>query len=79
MKKVSRVHRGTLLAILATLASGLWAAQAWGQYGGGSGTEEDPYQIWTAEQMNAIGANEGDWDRHLNLTRLRRELFSLSA
>ncbi|MEN6309270.1 MAG: GLUG motif-containing protein [Anaerohalosphaeraceae bacterium] len=30
-------------------------------YGGGNGTMEDPYQIWTAEQMNTIGANLADW------------------
>ena len=42
-----------------------FAAQA--QYGGGSGTAEDPYQIWTAEQMNAIGANPNDWSRHFKL------------
>ena len=37
------------------------------QYGDGSGTAEDPYLIYTAEQMNAIGANLGDWDRHFKL------------
>jgi len=37
-------------------------------YGGGSGTETDPYLIYTAEQMNAIGANSGDWDSHFVLT-----------
>ena len=26
-------------------------------YGGGSGTAEDPYQIWTAEQLIDIGLN----------------------
>jgi hypothetical protein len=30
-------------------------------YGGGSGTEEDPYQIWTAAQMNEIGLHQEDW------------------
>ena len=34
--------------------SGL-TAQA--QYGGGSGEPNDPYLIYTAEQMNTIGAN----------------------
>jgi hypothetical protein len=32
-------------------------------YGGGSGTLEDPYQIWTAEQMNTIGLNKEDWNK----------------
>jgi len=36
-------------------------------YGGGSGTAADPYQIWTAEQMNAIGAEPNDWDKHFKL------------
>lgn len=30
-------------------------------YGDGDGTEESPYQIWTAQQMNQIGLNEQDW------------------
>ena len=37
------------------------------QYGGGSGTENDPYLIRTAEQMNAIGASRGDWGKHFQL------------
>jgi hypothetical protein len=37
------------------------------RYGGGSGTVSDPYQIWTAEQMNQIGANIDDWDKHFIL------------
>ena len=41
------------------------AAQA--QYAGGSGTENDPYQIRTAEQMNAIGTAPGDWYKNFQL------------
>ena len=36
-------------------------------YGGGSGTEGDPYQIWTAEQLNTIGANPADWGMYFKL------------
>jgi hypothetical protein len=36
-------------------------------YGGGTGTADDPYQIWTPEQMNAIGAEPNDWDKHFRL------------
>ena len=39
------------------------AAQA--QYGGGSGTQDDPYLIRTAEQMNAIDLSEEDWDNDI--------------
>jgi len=42
-----------------------WPVQA--KYGGGSGTAEDPYLINTAGQMNAIGANWDDWDKHFKL------------
>jgi len=38
------------------------------QYAGGSGTPEDPYLITTPEQMNAIGADPNDWDKHFKLT-----------
>jgi hypothetical protein len=37
------------------------------QYGGGSGTAEDPYLIYTAEQMNEIGLNKGHWGKHFKL------------
>lgn len=37
------------------------------QYGGGEGTQNDPYLIRTAEQMNAIGAAQGDWRKHFQL------------
>jgi hypothetical protein len=37
------------------------------QYSGGSGTQSDPYLIRTAEQMNAIGAASGDWNKHFQL------------
>jgi hypothetical protein len=36
-------------------------------YGGGSGTAGDPYQIWTPEQMNTVGANPADWGKHFKL------------
>ncbi|UCF43039.1 MAG: hypothetical protein JSV99_10735 [Planctomycetota bacterium] len=36
-------------------------------YGGGTGEPNDPYLIYTAAQMNAIGANPSDWDRHFRL------------
>ena len=33
------------------------------KYGGGTGTPEDPYQIWDANDMQAIGADANDWDK----------------
>ena len=36
-------------------------------YGGGAGTLGDPYRIYTAKQMNAIGTRLLDWDNHFKL------------
>ncbi|MBN2312864.1 MAG: hypothetical protein JXM79_02975 [Sedimentisphaerales bacterium] len=37
------------------------------KYGGGTGDPNDPYLIYTAEQMNTIGAEPNDWDKHFKL------------
>jgi len=37
------------------------------KYGGGTGVPNDPYQIWDANHMNAIGADSNDWDKHFKL------------
>ena len=37
------------------------------KYGGGTGEPNDPYLIFTAEQMNAIGAEPNDWGKHFKL------------
>lgn len=42
-----------------------WPAHA--KYGGGTGEPNDPYLIYTAEQMNTIGADLDDWDKHFKL------------
>ena len=36
-------------------------------YGGGNGTEGNPYLIYTTGQMYAIGANPSDWNKHFKL------------
>ncbi|MHC4207868.1 MAG: GLUG motif-containing protein, partial [Planctomycetota bacterium] len=36
-------------------------------YGGGTGEPNDPYLILTAGQLNAIGAEPNDWDKHFKL------------
>ncbi len=55
------------LACAAVVVLGFSGAGAQGQYGGGSGTAEAPYLVRTAEQMNAIGLNQEDWDKHFEL------------
>ncbi len=37
------------------------------KYGGGTGEPNDPYLIYTAEQMNAIGIEPNNWDKHFKL------------
>lgn len=54
-----------------------------GSYGGGNGTEDNPYQIYTAEQMNAIGADPGDWGKNfilmedIDLSEYKGETFNI--
>ena len=38
-----------------------------GEYGGGIGTEADPFLIYTAEQLNTIGLHPGDMYKHFKL------------
>ena len=37
------------------------------EFAGGTGVLNDPYLIYTAEQMNAIGAEPNNWDKHFKL------------
>jgi hypothetical protein len=37
------------------------------KYGGGSGEPNDPFLIYTAEQMNTIGTEPNDWNKHFKL------------
>jgi hypothetical protein len=39
-----------------------------GKYSGGFGSANDPYLISTAEDMNQIGHNSVDWDKHFKMT-----------
>jgi hypothetical protein len=59
----SRIWRA--IPLLITIFSLSFSAQA--QYGGGRGEPNDPYLIYTAEQMNAIGSEPNDWSRHFKL------------
>jgi hypothetical protein len=37
------------------------------KYAGGTGEQNNPYLIYTAEQMNSIGTEPNDWDKHFKL------------
>ncbi|UCF42441.1 MAG: right-handed parallel beta-helix repeat-containing protein [Planctomycetota bacterium] len=43
------------------------AQTAYCQYGGGTGTPNDPYLIYDANQMNDIGASRSHWNKHFKL------------
>ena len=60
-----RKIRWTISLFLVMLYFSGLTAQA--QYGGGTGEPNDPYLIYTAEQMNEIGLHEYDWDKHFKL------------
>lgn len=56
---------GRVAAFLAVVHGLSFAVRA--DYGGGNGTTESPYLIFTAGQLNAIGAQPADWDKHFKL------------
>jgi hypothetical protein len=53
------------ITVLVVICCCCLAAQA--KYGGGTGEPNDPYLIFDANQMNAIGADSNDWDKHFLL------------
>ena len=53
--------------LLVSLAICFYVLPAQAKYEGGTGTAGDPYLIFTAKQMNEIGANPGDWNKHFML------------
>jgi len=40
---------------------------AWQKYGGGTAQPNDPYLLYTAEHLNALGAEPNDYDKHFTL------------
>jgi hypothetical protein len=40
---------------------------SWQKYGGGTGEPNAPYLIYTAEHLNALGAEPDDYDKHFKL------------
>ena len=56
-----------LCTIPVLLAVCLLAFPAQAQYSGGTGEPNDPYLIYTAEHLNALGAEPNDYDKHFKL------------
>ncbi len=67
MWSVKQRNNRVVTALFLVILLSPFGQQAQAQYGGGSGTAQAPFQIWTAEQMNAIGANPADWDKYFKL------------
>jgi len=63
--KSSRVGRNIL--VLLAVAVCICGRAAFGQPWDGNGVEGDPYLIWDANQLNAIGANPSYWGGHFKL------------
>ncbi|UCC23530.1 MAG: hypothetical protein JSW23_05625 [Planctomycetota bacterium] len=58
----SRSRRVFLVVVVCALCRGAFC-QPWS----GSGEANEPYEIWTAAEMQAIGADANYWDRHFRL------------
>jgi hypothetical protein len=66
LKTKSSLGRGHFIDILAVVVC-VFCTAAFGQPWDGNGVEGDPYQIWTAADMQAIGADANYWDAHFKL------------
>ncbi len=53
--------------IAVSLLVGAFAVVVEARYGGGIGTADHPYLIFTAEQLDAIGSHPDDWGEHFRL------------
>ena len=53
--------------VLVLLVAGMVYSSAIAKYGGGSGEPNDPYLIYDANHMQAIGADANDWAKHFKL------------
>ncbi len=69
MANSSKTFSSVGILLLVLLAICFLALPAHAKYGGGTGEPNDPYLIYTAEQMNEVGLNEheDDWDKHFKL------------
>jgi len=68
---LSKTHKKSsklTILLIVCFAICLFHPPAQAKYGGGTGTESNPYLIYTPEQMNDIGAASSDWNMHFKLT-----------
>jgi hypothetical protein len=67
MRNLGKTFSKLTISLFLSLAIIFSALPAQAKYGGGTGEPNDPYLIYDANQMNAIGANPSDWDKHFKL------------
>ncbi|UCG55627.1 MAG: hypothetical protein JSU70_12250 [Phycisphaerales bacterium] len=60
-------NQAILWTIPVLMVAFLASFPAYAKYGGGTGEPNDPYLIYTSQQMNHIGQHEEDWDKHFRL------------
>jgi hypothetical protein len=67
-KSLTGIQSGKLtIPLLLLFAVCFPALSTHAKYGGGTGGSNDPYLIFDANQMNAIGADQNDWNKHFKL------------
>ena len=67
MPDLSKTFGKLTIPLLVLLAISFFGLPVQAKYGGGTGEPNDPYLIYDANQMNAIGADSNDWDKHFKL------------
>lgn len=68
LQKIPCQRKGKSIPLLYSLLALLFlVVPANAQYAGGSGSENNPYLIQTAEQLTHIGTTPGHWNRHFKL------------
>jgi len=67
MDNLSKTFGKLTIPLLVLLTISFSATPAYAEYGGGTGEPNDPYLIFDANQMNAIGADSNDWDKCFKL------------
>ncbi len=58
---------GFLRALTLCLLAAVFARPARGTYGGGLGTSDHPFLVFTAQHLAAVGQEPDDWDKHFKL------------
>jgi len=63
-KSNSKLLRPITILLIICFCSSVWADV---KYGGGTGEPNEPYQIWDANDMQAIGTDANEWGKHFIL------------